>query len=226
MSLAKLKKTHVIIIGSVLCLIAAVALFFLMIKPQQEAYRAAKERYDKASVLGNQTAENQAIEDLNKAMNEVQLAQAQLDTQMRRRMPDLSFARRDIGMLQLWQEQIKTLGPLLENFARDRNVKVIFSGFDIPAPPSNPNDPIFDQDVIVFQLGNITVVGDFKRVMDNVRRWNNCRRLVMVGPPQLAGVSPNLSATYALKCYIFPAAKGGPKIPMAGGQQVAQQPGM
>jgi len=191
MSLAKLKKIHVIIIGSVLCLIAAVALFFLMIKPQQEAYRAAKERYDKASVLGNQTAENQAIEDLNKAMNEVQLAQAQLDTQMRRRMPDLSFARRDIGMLQLWQEQIKTLGPLLENFARDRTVKVIFSGFALPAPPSNPNDPIFHQDVIVFQLGNITVVGDFKGVREDGRRWNKCRRLVMVGPRRLAGVSPN-----------------------------------
>jgi len=217
MKLSKLKKLHVIIIGSVLCVIAGVALYFLMIKPQQEAYKAAKSRYDKAIVLGNQAAEDKAIEDLNKAIGEVNFAQAQLDAQMRRRMPDLSFARRDLGMLQLWNEQIKTLGPLLENFAKDKNVQVLFQGFDIPAPPSNPNDAVFDKDVLVFPLGSVTVVGDFKNLMNNVRRWNNCRRLVMVGPPQIGGTSPRLAAAYSLKCYVFPSAIGGPKIPMAGG---------
>ena len=222
MNLSKLKKLHVIIIGSVLCVLAGVAMFFLLIKPQQEAYAKAKARYAAAAVLGNQAAENQAIEDLRKANGEVALAQAQLDAQMRRRMPDLSFARRDLGMLQLWNEQIKTLGPILENFDKDKNVRVVFSGFDIPAPPANPNDQVFDQDVLVFQLGGISVIGTFKDVMNNVRRWNNCRRLVMVGPPQLAGVSPRLSATYTLKCFVFPASKGGEKIPMAGGGTTAQ----
>lgn len=226
MKLSKLKKVHVIIIGSVLCVLAGVALFFLLIKPQQEAYKAAEARYNNASVLGNQAAEDKAIDDLNKAIGEVNLAQAQLDAQMRRRMPDLSFARRDFGMLQLWQEQIKTLGPLLENFARDKNVRVHFAGFDIPAPPANPNDPVFDQDVLVFPLGSVTALGDFKQVMNNIRRWNNCNRLVMVGIPQLAGSSPRLAVTYNLKCYIFPAAKGGPKIPMAGGGDATAQGGM
>jgi hypothetical protein len=225
MKFSKLKKTHIIIIGSVLCVIAAVAMFFLQIKPQQEAYKVAKGRYDTASVLGNQAAENKAVEDLNKAIGEVNMAQAQLDAQMRRRMPDLSFARRDLGMLQLWNEQIRTLGPLLESFARDPKVKVLFSGFDIPAPPQNPNDQVFDQDVLVFPLGAVTVVGDFKHVMDNIRRWNNCRRLIMVGPPQVGGSSPRLAAAYTLKCFIFPAAKGGAKIPMAGGDATAAAAG-
>ncbi len=225
MKLSKLKKLHVIIIGSVLCVIAGVALFFLMIKPQQEAYKAAKARYDTAIVLGNEAKKNEAIEDLAKANGEVALAQARLAEQMRLRMPDLSFARRDVGMLQLWDEQIRKLGPILENYARDKNVRVLFSGFNIPAPPSNPNDPVFEKDLLVFPLGAITVIGDFKHVMDNVVRWNNCRRLVMVGPPQIGGTSPRLAASYTLKCFIFPAAINGPKIPMAGSDTTASGTG-
>ena len=54
--------------------------------------------------------------------------------------------------------------------------------------------------------------------MDNIRRWNNCNRLVMVSkPPTLSGTSPDLEAAYELTCYIFPVAKGGPKIPLAAG---------
>lgn len=219
MSLAKLKRIHVVIIGSVLCVIAAVGIFFLLIKPKQEAYKAAEARYNAAKDLGNQVAEDKAIRDLNQAILEANIAKQALDAQMKRRMPDLSFARRDIGMLALWNEQIKTLGPLLERFARDPNVNVLSANFSIPPPPVNPNDPIFDQDVLVFPLGEVQVMGNFKDLMNNIRRWNNCRRLVMVGPPQLQGTSPRLVMRYSLTCYIFPVAKGGPQIPIAGAAQ-------
>lgn len=217
MSLSKLKKIHVIIIGSVLCVIAGVAVFFLQIKPQREAFAAAEARYNAAVVKGNESSKQQAIKQRNDAIMAFQVAQGQLDGQMKRRMPDLNFARRDIGMLALWKEQIKTLGPLLESFAHDKNVRVQQAAFQIQAPPSNPNDPVFDQDVLVFPLGTVSVSGDFKHLMENVRRWNNCRRLVMVGPPTLGGVSPQLTESYSLTCYIFPVAKGGDKIQMAGG---------
>ncbi len=224
MSLSKLKKIHVIIIGSVLCVMAAAALFFLLIKPQQEAYEKAEARYNAAKDLGNQMAENKALDDLAKAISESNLARQAFDYQMKRRMPDLSFARRDTGMLALWQEQIKTLGPLLESFARDKSVDVVGARFTIPPPPVNPNDSIFDRDQLVFPLGSVQAVGNFKDLMNNIRRWNNCKRLVMVGPPVLQGTSPRLAMAYAVTCYVFPAAKGGPQIPMAGtGQQ--GQPG-
>jgi len=219
MSLSKLKRIHVIIIGSVLCVIAAVALFFFAIKPQQEAYKAAEDRYNAAKDKGNQIAEDKAIRDRNDAIVAQSNAQQSLDAQMQRRMPNLSFARRDIGMLALWQEQIKTLGPLLESFANDKTVHILGAKFSIPAPPVNPNDPIFDQDVLVFPLGNVQAYGDFKSLMNNIRRWNNCRRLVMVGAPALQGTSPRLVVAYPVTCYIFPVAKGGPQIPMAGGGQ-------
>lgn len=221
MSLSKLKKIHVIIIGVVLCVIGGVAVFFLQVKPQMEAFKVAKARYDKAVVKGNEQSKQLAIADRNKAMADLQLKQAQLDVQMRMRMPDLNFSRRDIGMLALWKEQIKTLGPLLESFARDKNVKVVQAGFQIPPPPANPNDAVFDSPMLVFPLGQVAVTGDFKHLMDNVRRWNNCRRLVMVGPPTLAGISPQLAAVYTVTCYIFPVAKGGTKIQMAGGDAAA-----
>ncbi|MHB9038469.1 MAG: hypothetical protein ACYC64_17595 [Armatimonadota bacterium] len=216
MSLSKLKKIHVIIIGAFLCVVAVVGVFMLLIKPKQEALKAAQARVDKSAPLANAAAENKAIQDLNTAILEVGRIQQALNAEMGRRMPDLSFTQRDLGMLQLWHEQIDTLGPLLESFAKDKSVKVLSANFSLPAPPANPNDPVFDQDVLVFPLGNVTVLGNFKDLMLNIRRWNNCSRLVMVTQPVLAGVSPQLTATYSLTCYIFPVAKGGEKIQMAG----------
>ncbi|NLN78850.1 MAG: hypothetical protein GX141_08030 [Armatimonadetes bacterium] len=224
MSFSKLKKIHIIIIGSVLCVLVGVAVFFLMIKPQREAFAAAKARYDKAVVKGNEQSKRQAKAALAKAMMDYSVAQAQLDVQMRQRMPDLDFSRRDLGMLALWNEQIKTLGPLLEDFAHDKNVKVANAKFQIQPPPANPNDPVFAQDVLVFPLGSIAVQGGFKPLMENIRRWNNCSRLIMVGRPTLAGVSPQLTAVYPLTCYIFPKAKGGSLIDMAGNPDSSQNP--
>lgn len=226
MSLSKLKKIHVIIIGIVLCIISGVAVFFLQVKPQMEKFKVAQARYDKAKVKGNEQSKLQAMRERDKAIVDFQMAQAQLDVQMKRRMPVLNFSRRDIGMLALWNEQIKTLGPLLESFARDKNVKVIQAKFQIPPPPANPNDAVFDQEPLVFTLGTVAYSGDFKHLMDNVRRWNNCRRLVMVGPPALVGISPQLVVAYNLTCYIFPVAKGGSKIQMAGGGAASGTPGV
>ena len=216
MSLAKLKKIHVIIIGSVLCVIAAAAMFFLLIKPQNEALAKVKADYDATIVLGNPASETKANADLSAAIVKVASTQQKLDLQMRNRMPYLNFARRDIGMLSLWNEQIKTLGPLLEGFAHDKNVNLISANFSLPAPPVNPNDTTFDNDVLIFPLGTVQVQGDFKSLMKNICRWNNCKRLVMVSQPTLQGNSPELVASYTVTCYIFPAAKGGAKIPMAG----------
>jgi len=214
--LSKLKRIHIIIIGSVLCVLAAVGVFFLVISPPQKALQAAQARYDAAYPKGNPGAEAAANRKLNDAIAQVNRVQRTLDTHMQRRMPNLNFARRDIGMLSLWGEQIRTLGPLLEGFAKDPAVEVLGASFSIPPPPASPNSPVFDQDVLVFPLGQVQVMGSFKGVMNNIRRWNNCRRLVMVSSPTIVGNSPNLIAAYNVTCYIFPAAKGGPQIPMAG----------
>ncbi len=227
MSLAKLRKLHVIIIGSVLCVAAGAAIFFLMIKPEREAYQAAMAERDEAARTGNPQSEAAAIAKRAKAQADYVLALQRLDTQMAKRMPRLNFSNRETGMLALWKEQIVNLGPLLESFARDPNpnLKVLSASFQLPAPPVNPNDAVFSQDVLVFPLGNVQVMGDFKALMNNIRRWNNCNRLIMVGPPTLAGTSPQLMASYPVTCYIYPVAKAGQAtVQMAGtpGQQPQQ----
>ena len=180
MSLSKLRRIHVIIIGVVLMAIAGAAVFFLQVKPQIDAYKAAQARYEKAVVKGDEQARAQAIRERDQAITAFQVAQALLDVQMKRRMPSLNFSRRDIGMLALWKEQIKTLGPLLESFAHDENVTVLQAGFKINAPPANPNDPIFDQDVLVFPLGSVVVSGNFKQVMANIRRFGEVDQIFEV----------------------------------------------
>lgn len=220
MSLAKLRKIHVIIIGSVLCVGAAVASYFLMIKPQQEAFEAAKRRRDEASQVGNSQSQAQAEAELAQAYAEQARVREALDAQMARRMPRLDFSNREIGMYALWKEQMLNLGPTLERFARDPNVNVLSARFQIPAPPVSPNDPVFSQDVLVFELGDVQVMGDFKSLMNHIVRWNNCNRLVMVGPPSLAGTSPQIMASYKVTCYIYPVAKAeGPPLQIAGGAQ-------
>lgn len=219
MSFSKLKRIHVVIIGSVLCVIAIVGQFFLLIKPKNEAYAAAQARLN-AAVSGGGTieAQNAAIAARDAAIDEVRRVKADLQAQMERRMPDLSFARRDLGMLALWNENIRVLGPLLENYARDPNMINVNAQISIQPPPLDPNNAIFDSTTLVYPLGSVQVVGDsLKSVLNNIRRWNNCRRLVMVGPPVISGNSPQLSAAYSLTCYIFPQAVGGPPITMAGG---------
>ena len=217
MSFSKLRRIHVIIIGCVLCVIAGVAQYFLLIKPKIEVYKAAEARYEAARVLGCQEAENKAIAERNDAVAKKAVAEQLLQVQMERRMPDLSFARRDLGMIAYWKEMLRSMQPLLENFAHDPKMDQVFAQFALPAPPINPNDPLFDKDMIEYQLGNVTVVGgSLKDVLNNIRRWNNCGRLVMVGPPTVDGNCPKLRAVYSTTCYVFPVAKGGPQIPMAG----------
>jgi flagellar basal body-associated protein FliL len=102
MSFSKLKRIHVIIIGVVVLVIAGAGVFFLQVKPQMDAYKEAKAKYEKESVKGNETAKADAIRQRELATLAFNQAQALLDVQMKRRMPYLNFSRRDIGMLALW----------------------------------------------------------------------------------------------------------------------------
>lgn len=222
MSLSKLRKIHVIIIGSVLCVLAGVAVFFLMVKPQQVALKDVESKIAQASVKGNEGARAQAERDVAQSIADFNIAQQDLNEQMNRRMPYLNFTQRDIGMGQLWDEQIMTLAPLLRRFAREKGILITGGDMKIPDPPFNPNSDVFDKDVLEIPLGDIQVMGDFTSIVKYVKRWNNCKRLVMLGPLKLEGVSPYLQASCKMTCYIFPAAKGGAKIPKAGMAQVAQ----
>jgi hypothetical protein len=226
MSLSKLKQIHVIIIGSFLGVAAGVGMFFLLIKPQQDAYALYLDRYNKAVVLGNDAQERKAQDDLKQAYVNAANIQQMYDLRMRQRMPDLDFEDRELGMLSWWREVTKTLDPLLNSFAKDSSVANVQVNFQMPALPYTPNDSLFDQDVIVIPLGSVSASGNFKSLMNNIRRWNRCSRLVMLeAAPTLAGSSPNLTVNYPVRCIIFPRAKGGARIDMAAAGAAGGAPG-
>jgi hypothetical protein len=216
MDLSKIKQLHIWIIGTVLIIIAEVLILFMMYKPQGLKYDAAKIKYDGAIDLGNEEALAAADKSLADAKKSVRVALNDLDGVMKRRMPVLDFTKRDVGMIAMWYEQITKMGPILESFANDPNVRVSPVSFSLPAPPSSPNDSLFDSNVLTFPLGNITAQGDFKSLMNHVRRWSNCKRLVLVDGVSLTGNSPNLSVSYSIQCFVYPTATGGKTDPMWG----------
>lgn len=239
MSFSKLKKLHIIIIGAFLCVLAGGLMGFFLIKPEFEKYQAAYDRLagivSKVGVPGVevsaevdyasafQPAMDKALDNMARANSEKNEATALLRAKMDYLMPPLDFSDRKYGMIAFWKEQILTLGPMMERFARDKNVDVVSANFQLPAPPVNPNDPLFEKEVLEFPLGTVAVQGNFKNIMENMRRWNTCNRLVLLSPPTLQGTSPQLQAAYNVTLYIYPmaVAKAGDTVPMAGGGTAA-----
>jgi len=196
-----------------------VGMFFLLIKPAKLEFAKQKARYDAA--YPDSLQEPQARRDLDNAIREVNETQEKLESYMAAKMPLVDFTDRATGMIQLWHEQCETLGPLLESYARRTGVRVLTPHIPVPAPPVNPNDPTLQATTIVLPLGTVQVQGSFRELLDHIRKWNNCNRLVMTSPPKLTGESPYLNAEYTLTAFIFPRGQPGPPVAMAGGQEAA-----
>ena len=115
MSLSKLRQIHVVIIGAFLCVAAAAALFFLLIKPQGEALKVEQGRCEAAFM--DPSADKKAQEELLKAGQTVNLKQIEFNAAMNKKMPKLNFADRATGMTALWKEFGQTLGSVVSRFA-------------------------------------------------------------------------------------------------------------
>ena len=211
MNLSKIKKLHVMVLGVLACVVVGVGFFFLLIKP----VAAKKAQVQKDLEASKQVADQlpSAMRALDEAKKTVAKEQAKLGAYERSKMPNLSFASRDTGMVQLWHEQVEVLGPTLVRWAPKGGVRLI-SDVSVPAPPTNPND--IATDLIKVPIGKLDVVGDFQSIMNHIRAWNACPRLVSVDKPSISGMSPYLKATYDLTVYIFPRGSAGPQIQMAG----------
>lgn len=87
---------------------------------------------------------------------------------------------------------------------RRGGVKVV-SGPTIPIPGDNPqevlasfyNYPGFNFPVVLFDLGTVTVSGNYNQITANVRLWSSMPRyLAVVDGLRIDGTTPNLTATY------------------------------
>lgn len=215
MSFSKLRRIHVIIIGALVCAIVAAGMYFVLIKKANEKLALETSRYDQYKDSGTVVNVQMAEQELVKARLEVADSQSKLERYMRTRMPNLNLTQRDTGMIALWHEQSEVLGPLLIRWIRQSGVSLA-SAITVPAPPSSPNDPVLDSSPITISIGQVTVQGSFKRLMDHIRKWNSCSRLVMIDSPTLSGQSPNLTCNYTMTVYIFPREPAGPQYAMWG----------
>ena len=98
----KLKKWHVIAIGSFLCVAAAGALYWFMMKPRQEELAAVTASYEQLDREGSESNRQAAERRLLKAQNDLNNNTHSLDVYMNKYMPNLQFAKRDKGMIALW----------------------------------------------------------------------------------------------------------------------------
>jgi len=209
--LARITRLHVWIIAIVLTAIAVGCEWYFLVKPQQEAFEAAKGRYDAAEPgetkeekeAGLNQRRKEAKAKLEDAKKQVQVAEAKWARYDRRLMPDINLSLGSIlASKQLWNEQLFVLGNKLNKFLEaDHNVQVVQSGITLPAPSTDPS--AVNQKAFVFPLGTISVVGTFENVLRNVERWNGFDRLVLTDGLTLSGTSPQLQGTYTITTFLF-----------------------
>jgi Tfp pilus assembly protein PilO len=211
---SKITRQQIYIIGAVLAVIAAIAVYFAVIKPQGEELAAQTSRRDSRQAKADEKP--QADADLKKAKQEVLEAQRDWQRYERALMPQIQIGDLMVGIQQLWREQIKTLGPLTDQFLKaDKTVQVLQSNIQLPAPPEDPN--AVNQPLFVYNLGQVSVQGTFENILRHVERWNRFNRLVLVDGLSLSGNSPSLVGQYNLTCYVFTQGDTpGPAIPQAG----------
>lgn len=209
--MAKITTWQVWIIGAVLSLIAGLIIYFMMWKPGFERKAAADARWDTAHAVVVQ--EPQFKKELADAKKKVAEAKSKWVVYERRYMPRIDISDLITAMQQLWIEQIKVLGPKVEKFLRDdKTVRVVQAQVQLPPPPTDPN--AVNQKVFEYNLGNVTVVGTFRNILNHVSRWNKFDRLVLADGLTLSGNSPNLAGTYNIRCFIMTQGTDTPGTPI------------
>lgn len=213
--MSKLKSLHIVIIGSVLCVLVGVGAYFLMVKNIQKEIAGLQTRLDAASQVVNTRPQVEAR--LAQARINNQKLQVALEKYMRAKMPPISFADRTQGMIALWKEEAETLGPMLSAWPAKSGV-IFGGGVSLPSAPVDPN--AVETSLITLPVGTFSVSGDFETLMNHVRSWNNFNRLVKIDVKQLSGGGEGglLTLTYDATVYIIPRGEAGQNVQMASGQ--------
>ena len=201
--MSKLKSTHVLIIGIVVCIIVGAGTYFLGIAGL-EARKATAEQV--IATRPQVEARLAAAKQMN------QVLRIKLERYMRAKMPPISFQDRAEGMIALWKEQSENLGPIVNAWPAHTGVRM-GQTIQIPAPPIDPN--AIDTSMIKIPLGSLAVGGDFTTLMQHVRSWNKFNRLVQIDVKGLTGTSPFMTLTYEATVYIFPRGETGATSSMA-----------
>ena len=218
-----LKKIHIVIIGVVLGLLMAGGMVFAVINPERtlltEAQTATEEYETKAAQKPQAEKEVRAAE-IARATKRIDLLKYE---NRYMRLGDqrafLSMKDPQRAMILLWNEQAQTLGPLLTTFIRRSGVRLV-SPLQIPGAPVDPNQ--INPNLYMVPLGQIQVIGTFAQINRFLRSLRAAPRLIQVNNVELAGESPQITATIDLTMLVLPRDSGAYKpVPLATGDASA-----
>lgn len=199
------------IIGSVLCVMIAAGLYFLIVAKANERIKGVQAELDTATQIAAR------LPSAERKLEQVRLEYSRQFTAynrfMRAKMPAIALADRPQGMIALWNEQAFTLGPMLERWPAKTGVRRMNS-VSVPAAPTDPN--AINTTFIPISIGTFQVQGDYGTIMRHVRRWNDFGRLVQLSPISISGQSPNMTAQYSVTVLLVPMGEAGPAFSMSG----------
>jgi hypothetical protein len=226
MGQSKLAPLHIYLIGGVIALIVAVGMYFARLKPLGEKVTAKQQEV--TGVEGTSTSVNGTNVPYNgeaKAKEILQAAVKSRDTkkaelvslEARRQFPpgqtiDLGKTGDDTtimnnGTMAKWlglpRRVVEVMERYSESRARRRGVQVT-TNFTAAPPATTPAS--IPRDVIAWNLGTMTITGEYPKVMQWVKDWNSAPLLVAVDGLKctLEGRNGRIKADASLVVYIFP----------------------
>jgi hypothetical protein len=245
----KINQWHVYLIGAVLMLLLGFGLYFMLLKPLYETKSELQTKNASADAttvsvdgksfgIGSLKEADQAA---TAAITRKDSKKAQLASLMNRKQ--LPPAQRiDLGKgtqpevlgrtMPRWLSLPKVLVTKMERYAQrlgDKHGVVVFTKFSVPAPSTNPES--IPKDIIARNLGSMTVIGEFNRVLRWAQDWNSAPLLVAVDGLKCGVVGPggHVVATCNLTVYLFPTGEAvtqpGAGAPSPGGASPGM-PGM
>jgi Tfp pilus assembly protein PilO len=200
-----LKRVHIVIIGVVLGLLAAVGIYFAAIKPVNESIaelQSETEGYQTKAATKPTAEKALATAQQKQAVERINLQR--WETKYMRLGPEQAFfSLKDPqqAMILLWKEHANTVGPLLTKFIRRSGVRLV-SQIQIPGAPVDPN--AINTKEYTVPLGQVQVVGTFANINRFLRSVQNAPRLLRVNNVELQGQSPNISATVDMTMIVLP----------------------
>lgn len=200
-----LKRIHIVIIGLVLGILLAVGVFFVAIKPMNEQIALVEsEIAGYESKAAQRASADKALATAQQQQATERIVLQRWESKYMRLGPErafLSMKDPQKAMILLWKEQANTVGPLITNFIRRSGVRPV-SAITIPGAPVDPN--AINPNEYTVPLGQIQVVGSFRNINRFLRSLQNAPRLLRVNNVELAGQSPNITATVDLTMIVLP----------------------
>lgn len=231
---SKLTVAQVGIIGVVVCLVIAAAMYFALIKKQQALVKSKQDEATKIQQRAQQ--KDQMFKQLEQAKIERAAVEARLKVYTEAKMIPLSTStpiEQLHTMLRLWREHADVLGPLMErhiastgctlgagagmSLVTGQHFQIATGGIiTVPPPPQTPG--AVPPGWYRVSLGNITVHTrrGFAQALSFLRSWPRAPRLVTIGAPSLVGTSPDLAVTVPVTVYYL-VGEGGAQVSGVGG---------